>query len=160
MLRALLCSLTLTLLAGNLAYAASPELSPEQLREASAILGDTWSPFCPGRTLTSCTSGKAAEWREDVRRWLAEGLTRDEIYARLQKRVPGFTLNTVPETGGTRYGPWVMGGLFLIALAGLGLFHARKSPPKAGGETSAPPKHEHANLDRRALSLELEALED
>lgn len=161
MLRALIASTALTLLlVGGAAHAAEPELGPEQLREASAILGDTWSPFCPGRTLSSCTSGKAAEWREDVRRWLAEGRTREEILARLQARVPDFTLETVPETGGTRYGPWVLGGLFLVALAGLGLFHARKGVGPAGGEASTVTDAKPETADRRALSRELEELED
>ena len=75
--------------------AGSPEeveLSLEDRRHASALSSSTLSPFCPGRTLSSCPSGKATEWRRDIRTWVAEGLDDKEILARLQARAPGFQL--------------------------------------------------------------------
>jgi cytochrome c-type biogenesis protein CcmH/NrfF len=128
------------------------------LREASAIFGETWSPFCPGRTLASCTSRAASEWRQDVREWLAKGATREEVMDRLRERRPNFQFETIPNTEGMRYGPWVLGGLFLAILAALGVFHARRSAGPTGGEASPVPAA--PAVDRRALDRELEALED
>jgi cytochrome c-type biogenesis protein CcmH/NrfF len=54
------------------------------------------SPFCPGRTLASCSSQSAAEWLADVRVWVAEGATDEEITGRLQSRTPEFDLSADP----------------------------------------------------------------
>lgn len=145
------------LLAVGVAAAPAPESDPAQLREASAIFDSTWSPFCPGRTLASCTSGKASEWREDVRGWLAEGLTREQVMDRLQQRVPGFTLETVPDSGGIRIGPWILGGLFAIALLVLAWFHSRRTPQTETREAN--PK-QATGEEARLLARELELLED
>lgn len=144
---------------GEAPAAANVRLDEAQLREATSIFDDTWSPFCPGRTLSSCTSGKAAEWREDVRKWLAEGLSREEVMARLQARVPGFTLDTIPDSEGVRYGPWVLGGLFVAALGVLGAYHARRGSLRPS-ETETTKEKEGSSVDRKALAAELEALED
>lgn len=67
-------------------------------RKANAIARQVMSPFCPGRTLWGCPSPNAAEWREDIRTWVGEGLTAEEIRARLEKRAPGFDLSGAPST--------------------------------------------------------------
>lgn len=136
-----------------------PSLTPDQMREASAIFTETWSPFCPGRTLASCTSGKATAWRKEIRDWLSQGLTRQQIEARLQARVPGFELDTIPDSQGIQYGPWVLGGLFGISLLGLGIHYARaktEGPSATPEDESAP---ERTGVDRRTLEAELQALE-
>lgn len=144
------------LLALGLAAAPPPDLTEAQLREASAIFAETWSPFCPGHTLSTCTSGKAAQWRGDIRVWLAEGLTRDQIMARLQARVPQFSLDTVPDTGGARYGPWVLGGAFALILGGLAWATARRSREPDPAPPAAPPRE---GEDARRLARELEAID-
>ncbi len=146
---------------GSLALAADaePQLTPEQLRIASSIMDDTWSPFCPHRTLSSCTSGQAGAWREDIRRWLAEGHTREQIIEKLQERVPGFTLNTIPDTDGIRYGPWVLGALFAVVLAVLAVIHSRRSS-KVPPQTRAEPASAPGGRDRRLLDAQLAALDD
>jgi hypothetical protein len=58
------------------------------------------SPFCPGRTLSDCPSSYAAEWRQDIRVWIAEGLSTEEIRKRLEQRLPeGAELSGAPDTG-------------------------------------------------------------
>jgi cytochrome c-type biogenesis protein CcmH/NrfF len=75
-------------------------LSAEQARRAQSISRNTMSPFCPGRTLSDCPSGFAAEWREDIRRWTAEGLSAEEIRERLEQRLPeGSELSGAPDSG-------------------------------------------------------------
>jgi cytochrome c-type biogenesis protein CcmH/NrfF len=58
------------------------------------------SPFCPGKTLNSCPSPKAGEWRRDIREWVGEGVPEPEIRDRLQARVPGFDLSIPPVKSG------------------------------------------------------------
>jgi cytochrome c-type biogenesis protein CcmH/NrfF len=65
-------------------------------REAVGIIRSTASPFCPGKTLDSCPSSKAAEWRQDVHDWTRAGVTPEEVRARLQARAPGFDLSVRP----------------------------------------------------------------
>lgn len=57
------------------------------------------SPFCPGRTLSSCTSPAAATWRTEIETWVDEGVPSEEIKARLEARA-GRDLSFVPQTDG------------------------------------------------------------
>lgn len=75
-----------------------PQLSAEQARRSNSIARNTMSPFCPGRTLADCPSPNAADWRADIRKWVAEGLSAEQIRARLERRVDGGTLSGSPST--------------------------------------------------------------
>ena len=74
----------------------SAEDVPNQGRRVQTIVRNTASPFCPGKTLDSCPSPKAGEWRRDIHQWVDDGATEPEIRDRLQARVPGFELS-IPE---------------------------------------------------------------
>lgn len=75
------------------------------------LAGSLMSPFCPGKTLQSCTSQGASMWLDEIRGWVADGLSDDEIERRLQARVPDFDLSHDP--GGSAN--WL---LFAIPIAG------------------------------------------
>ena len=85
------------------------EAGPNEGRQVQAIVRNTASPFCPGKTLNSCPSPKAGEWRRDIREWVVDGVPEPEIRDRLQARVPGFDLSIPPVKSG-----WVIP---VIALA-------------------------------------------
>lgn len=107
------------------AQAPSEELGLSQ--RSRAIERSTMSPFCPGKTLYDCPSPRAAEWRADIRGWLAEGATAEQIRRRLQAREPEFDLD------GARPSGVVMGGLLalvtLIMLAvGVVVWRRSRSP--------------------------------
>lgn len=53
---------------------------------AQRVAASTMSPFCPGRTLADCPSPYAAEWREEIRGWLRQGLTVEQVRAKLAGR--------------------------------------------------------------------------
>jgi cytochrome c-type biogenesis protein CcmH/NrfF len=76
------------------------EDTPSESRQVQSIVRNTASPFCPGKTLDSCPSPKAGEWRRDIHSWVAEGLPEPEIRDRLQARVPGFDLSIPPVKSG------------------------------------------------------------
>jgi cytochrome c-type biogenesis protein CcmH/NrfF len=63
---------------------------------ARRLSASLMSPFCPGMTLETCTSPRAAVWRTEIREWAAEGATDREIVERLGQRVPGFDLSGRP----------------------------------------------------------------
>ena len=98
---------------GEAAEAASLS-EQESERQAEAISRSIMSPFCPGRTVSSCPN--AQPWREDIRKWVREGVDSEEIKRRLAERVPKHDLAGVPKN------PlgWVMPvGLGVGALASL-----------------------------------------
>ena len=76
------------------------EDAPNEGRQVQAIVRNTASPFCPGKTLNSCPSPKAGEWRRDIREWVGDGVPEPEIRDRLQARVPGFDLSIPPVKSG------------------------------------------------------------
>ena len=91
--------------------ASLTQLSPELEREAEAIAGSIMSPFCAGRTVSACPN--AGPWREDIRRWVSEGVDANEIKRRLAERVPEHNLMGVP---GNRLGWALPVGLGVIAI--------------------------------------------
>src|SRR5262245_42804129 len=97
------------------AYAdqARPQLTEEERdREAESIARSVMSPFCPGRTVSSCPN--AGPWREDIRKWVGEGVDAEEIRRRLHERVPEHNLMGVPPN---RLGWLLPVGSALIAVA-------------------------------------------
>jgi cytochrome c-type biogenesis protein CcmH/NrfF len=118
--------------------AAAPAVSlpPDEIeREAESIARSIMSPFCPGRTVSACPV--AGPWREDIRKWVAEGLDPTEIKRRLAERVPEHNLMGVPKN---RLG-WVLPvGLGVVALGLLIFLLRRLVGPRAKGGTPAAAK--------------------
>lgn len=107
----------------------------ERDRQAEAISRSVMSPFCPGRTVSSCPN--AGPWREDIRKWVGEGVDAAEIRRRLAARVPEHNLDGVP---GNRLG-WVLPVGLGVGALGLLVFMLRylvSRPAVASG--SAPDK--------------------
>lgn len=113
--------------------AAASALSPEEIeRQAEAISRSIMSPFCPGRTVSACPN--AGPWREDIRKWVAEGVSADEIKQRLGERVPDHNLMGVPKN---RLG-WVLPVGLGIGAIGILVFLLRYLvSPKAAGAAPA-----------------------
>ena len=70
----------------------------DEAKRAQDITRTVMSPFCPGRTLEACPSPYATEWREDIREWVAEGVSTEEIKKRLKARTPDKDLTGTPST--------------------------------------------------------------
>ncbi len=90
-------ALALALVIGfaSLAIAQVDEIS----RRVTRISGELHSPYCPGKTLLSCTSSQAATLRQEMRAMMQEGLTDKQVLARLQERFGPSVVNP-PQ-------PWV-----------------------------------------------------
>ena len=121
-------------------------------RQVQSIVRTTNSPFCPGKTLDSCPSPRAAAWRQDINVWVEDGVAEGEIRDRLQSRVPGFDLSPEPVKSG-----WLIPA-FAVLVSTLWLIIVARSfqrprPPRR----SAPPPRQSA-LDAR-LDEELARLD-
>jgi cytochrome c-type biogenesis protein CcmH/NrfF len=150
--------------------AAASTLPPDEIeRQAEAIARSIMSPFCPGRTVSACPN--AGPWREDIRKWVAEGVDADEIKQRLGERVPEHNLMGVPKN---RLG-WVLpvglgvgaiGSLifllrYLVSAKAGGAGVAREEPPAPAANPKPGPAAARANgedYDER-LEQELDTLE-
>jgi cytochrome c-type biogenesis protein CcmH/NrfF len=81
---------------------------------AYAISNDLMSPFCPGRTLSACTSSQA----DELRMWLivqeASGRTRADVEAELFERY-GDVLRPAPRAEGFGLTAYVFPVLAFIA---------------------------------------------
>lgn len=126
-------------------------------RRAEDISNLTMSPFCPGRTLSSCPSPSAAEWRSDIRRWTEEGLSTEEIRARLEQRVPGEDLSGAPNSPGGWVLPIALGIASAWLLVAILRRLRRQSDPPAAEAKDA--ESNTAEADRR-LDSEMERLDD
>lgn len=124
---------------------SSPRDARDLLREASSVASSMMSPFCPGRTLSACPSPRAAEWRIEIRDWLAAGVPREQIVQRLQARTPEINLTSDRNP---LYG-WIAPALALLAMSGLvfgvgrRLLHGRRAadaaPPSDGPQPGLAP---------------------
>ena len=134
--------------------ASVPVEDAGESRQVQTIVRTTNSPFCPGKTLDSCPSPRAAEWRQDINGWVADGVPEAEIRGRLQERVPGFDLTPPPVKSG-----WVI-PLIAVLLSTLWLIIVGRSfaqPPPPRPRRSRPSVHD-VSLDAR-LDEELARLD-
>ncbi len=109
------------------------------------IVRTTNSPFCPGKTLDSCPSPRAAAWRRDINAWVEEGVAAPEIRTRLQERVPGFDLDVPPVKTG-----WII-PLLALLLSTLWLIIVARSltQPPPPRRTLPPDPEKKASLEAR-----------
>ena len=125
--------------------ASVPVEDAQESRQVQSIVRNTNSPFCPGKTLDSCPSPRAAAWRQDINVWVADGVPEQEIRDRLQSRVPEFDLDPAPVKSG-----WVI-PVLAILLSTLWLLIVARSfrqpPPLRRSRPS--PSFETAALDAR-----------
>jgi len=143
------------------ASARVQETPEEQSRRAAEIYKTVMSPFCPGRTVDACPSPYAAEWRDDIRRWVGEGASTEEIRRRLKERTDK-DLSGAPSTALDSVLP-IVATVMSLALLGL-LLRVLVRPTKTGtaktGSTKATTskKATEKELDER-LERELEQLD-
>ena len=120
-------------------------------RTVQSIVRTTNSPFCPGKTLDSCPSPRAAEWRADIHDWVEADVGAEEIRSRLQRRVPGFDLSPKPLAFG-----WVI-PLVALAVSTLWFFVVSRRPRRRASPSrsaaSADPSFD-ARLDEELAQLD------
>jgi len=104
---------------------APPQVSEEEYeRRAESIARSVMSPFCEGRTVSACPV--AGPWRDDIRKWVKEGVSAEDIRARLAERVPKHNLLGVPPN---RLGWLLPVGAGIVAIGALVLILRRLIRP-------------------------------
>jgi cytochrome c-type biogenesis protein CcmH/NrfF len=141
------------------APAALASDAPTEGDRAQEIADQLESPFCPGRTISSCTSPAAAEWRVEIQTWVDEGVPSEEIRGRLSKRA-GRDLRFVPQDD-SFYGLLAVGAVLSLATIGIITMRVRRRDEEdveqASGDADVDDERD-AELERR-LDAEL-AFED
>jgi len=129
------------------------DASTDEGRQVQSIVRNTLSPFCPGKTLDSCPSPKAGEWRRDIRDWVEAGVPGPEIHDRLQARVPTFDLSIPPVKSG-----WVIPVIAVVLSTLWFVVMARRFRGRGGPRRQAKAPPQNQDLDAR-LDEELAALD-
>ena len=151
----LVLSLVLCLSAAD----SSTPLSNRDQQRVDALTNDLNSPFCPGRTLATCPSPKAAEWRNDIRSWVKEGVGAEKIQTRLQERVPDFRLSARPPGAWSTAVPALVLAALTLAFVAVGLKlrpQSKKAPPAEGPPTLEPDGDSPAHTELRRQLAEMD----
>lgn len=91
--------------------------TPDVERQARAIFADVLSPYCPGLTLTACPTQGSFILKDSIRKQLAVGMTREQVWTELEARF-GQGIYAKPKASGVGLLAW-LGPYVAIALAGL-----------------------------------------
>jgi cytochrome c-type biogenesis protein CcmH/NrfF len=156
---------------GGPSAASADQENDERGRRARAIAEDMVSPFCPATTLAYCSSPNAVDWRIEIRGWVDQGLSDEEICRRMEARVGH------PLCGG-RPKSWLGSGfpmlvsLAIVSVLGLVFWYFLRRRPGAaslgGGAASGSaqptppasakrePKAEAIEADTRELDAKLD----
>jgi cytochrome c-type biogenesis protein CcmH/NrfF len=152
MLKRSLCAAALVAL--FLAAPGAAQESQEPAGWAYRYFGEVMSPFCPGRTLSACTSPQA----DSLRMWVlvqeAAGRTEADVHAELVERY-GDVILSAPRAQGfgvTAYalpaGIFLAGGLLVV------VFLRRQT--RAAAESAPPPPAESVDPEiERIIDEEL-----
>lgn len=127
------------------AQSAGPEAGNDR---AKTLSGQLSSPFCPGKTLDGCTSPAAAEWRQDIRTWVDEGVSSEEIKRRLSERAGGQDLIAAPSSGFSS--GWmilsIVGSLLVLGFASRKIFTPKG---EQGAETTPGVDESEEKIDKK-----------
>ncbi|MBX7142978.1 MAG: cytochrome c-type biogenesis protein CcmH [Oligoflexia bacterium] len=108
LLTALLCLLSVS------GPAQALDLPQEKEAQAQSIFDSVMSPFCPGRLLRDCPSGKAHDLKEQIRAMVSDGRSNQQIEESLYQQF-GEIIRATPKSSGVGLLGWLAPGFFLIA---------------------------------------------
>ena len=118
--------------------AALKPATPEMEQTAQAISETMMSPFCPGRTISSCPSPQARDLRSQILTWLEQG--NDETWIKNNLRVIyGEDVKGQPESSGFGLVGWLMPPVFVIVALLLVVLKLRNMKLSAAAQTGTPP---------------------
>lgn len=103
------------------------------LRQARDIYNQIMSPYCPGKTLSNCSSGAAEQLRHDIRDRLAAGEPPEMIIASLVEEFGESVLAAPPNEGVGRLAwltPFVAIVFGLVVIVTFVRRYYRPAPPR------------------------------
>lgn len=148
--------LLVLLVPGAVGLAQAQSTAAEQVERArveQSLMGSIMSPFCPGKTIDSCPSPRAEVWRHDIRQWVSEGESGEQIRARLQARTPNFDISGRPGVTWDWALPVAAMALATLWLASRVRRDKGTPPPSATSETKRDALDER--LDRELSQADL-----
>jgi len=125
-------------LSGSASFAAddSAGTSSGEIKDKRHILSETqhiseniMSPYCPGRTLSSCPSPDARSLRNEISLWLERGYSREAVMRQL-KGMFGSSIQGSPEAEGFGIVAWTAPFAALLALFFVLLVYLQRSKRK------------------------------
>ena len=110
-----------------LSAAAQPQTlsAAEMDRLAQELRETSMSPFCPGRTISSCPSSEARDLRHQIRTWLEQGYTPDAVRNQLLV-IYGEDVRGTPQGEGFGIVGWVAPAVFVLLSVALVLIKLRR----------------------------------
>ena len=120
-------------------------------RRVRALADELKSPFCPGKTVNTCTSYQAFELRREIRELIDSGLTDAQVVALLQTR-HGDEISNPKQPWYTFFVPF----LPFIVLAGLIFWVVQKwrKPADEGSDIALPEASEHLSRLREQVRID------
>jgi cytochrome c-type biogenesis protein CcmH/NrfF len=131
---------------------AGSDQEPEQILQD--LSNDLMSPYCPGRTISSCPSEAARKLEDHILEQAQSGKSREQIETELVERFGSDIVGYAPQPI-VLWGTAVVAMVALVLVAMLGKRWVRKSRvvgPGAGRGAAAP--------DGKPTRHELDALDD
>lgn len=88
-------------------------LYADYAQTAKEVYQEFLSPFCPGRALADCPSGKAKELKLEILEELKSGKSKIEVMSELESQF-GEELNANPGLSGLGLWVWLVPGTFVL----------------------------------------------
>ena len=123
------------------------------LKQARQIYNEIMSPYCPGKTLSNCSSGAAENLRQNIRDRLAEGETPEMIMESLVEEFGESVLASPPNEGVGRLAwlaPFVAIAFGLAVVVVVVRRYVHHTQPD--GDTSAPDPGLRARVEEELKS--------
>lgn len=125
--------------------------NPDQILQS--LSNDLMSPYCPGRTISSCPSPQARQLEDHILSEAKSGKSRDEIESALVTRFGSEIVGYAPPPV-LLYGSAIAGLVVLILLVMMGRRWSRRREPATAGAGAGGPTQ--AELDRLEDALDEE----
>ncbi len=124
-------------------------------RRVSKLSDQLKSPFCPGKTLLTCTSGQAYDLRKEIRDMMARGMSEAEIKTELEGRYEDISNPPQPwYTFFVPFLPWVVGLVLVGWVLRRWLGKAKTEAPADVPAPSSPEDEERLARLRRQIAQE------
>lgn len=127
-------------------------------RRVAALAEELKSPFCPGKTLMTCTSNQAYTLRKEMHEMVLRGLSNDEVIAELKLRY-GDEVENPPQPWYTFFVPLMPYLLGVLVVILVGWYWLRRGKAEAPATPAAPEASE--DVERLArLRARVAAVDD
>jgi cytochrome c-type biogenesis protein CcmH len=94
--------------------ANAQDLNQQQQQLFATITGKVMSPYCPGKLLSDCPSGKASELKSILRDKITSGASEADLMTYLEDQYGKETIQSAPGTKGFDVFAWITPFAFLL----------------------------------------------